>query len=103
MRVLVLGGTHHVGRAVVEAALARGDEVTTLNRGVSGPPAAGPGPGTLTGPAGMTSPPLSATPPGTRSSTPGVARRAWSGTPPSCSPAGPVTTAMYPASRSVYR
>jgi uncharacterized protein YbjT (DUF2867 family) len=41
MRLLVLGGTHHVGRAVVEAALARGDEVTTLTRGVSGPPAAG--------------------------------------------------------------
>jgi 2'-hydroxyisoflavone reductase len=41
MRVLVLGGTHHVGRAVVEAALTRGDEVTTLTRGVSGPPAAG--------------------------------------------------------------
>lgn len=36
MRVLVLGGTHHVGRAIVEAALARGDEVTTLTRGVSG-------------------------------------------------------------------
>ncbi len=36
MRLLVLGGTHHVGRAVVETALARGDEVTTLNRGVSG-------------------------------------------------------------------
>ena len=36
MRLLVLGGTHHVGRAVVEEALARGDEVTTLNRGVSG-------------------------------------------------------------------
>jgi 2'-hydroxyisoflavone reductase len=36
MRLLVLGGTHHVGRAVVEAALARGDEVTTLTRGVSG-------------------------------------------------------------------
>jgi uncharacterized protein YbjT (DUF2867 family) len=33
MRLLVLGGTHHVGRAVVEAALARGDEVTTLTRG----------------------------------------------------------------------
>jgi nucleoside-diphosphate-sugar epimerase len=36
MRLLVLGGTHHVGRAVVEAALERGDEVTTLTRGMSG-------------------------------------------------------------------
>jgi len=36
MRLLVLGGTHHVGRAVVETALARGDEVTAINRGVSG-------------------------------------------------------------------
>jgi 2'-hydroxyisoflavone reductase len=41
MRLLVLGGTHHVGRAVVEIARARGDEVTTLTRGVSGPSAAG--------------------------------------------------------------
>jgi 2'-hydroxyisoflavone reductase len=41
MRLLVLGGTHHVGRAVVEEALARGLEVTTLTRGQSGPPAAG--------------------------------------------------------------
>jgi 2'-hydroxyisoflavone reductase len=41
MRLLVLGGTHHVGRAVVESALARGDEVTTLTRGVSGAPAPG--------------------------------------------------------------
>jgi 2'-hydroxyisoflavone reductase len=41
MRLLVLGGTHHVGRAVVEEALARGDEVTTVTRGVSGPPADG--------------------------------------------------------------
>jgi 2'-hydroxyisoflavone reductase len=41
MRLLVLGGTHHVGRAVVEEALARGDEVTTLTRGISGPSAAG--------------------------------------------------------------
>ena len=41
MRLLVLGGTHHVGRAVVETALARGDDVTTLTRGVSGPSAAG--------------------------------------------------------------
>jgi 2'-hydroxyisoflavone reductase len=36
MKTLVLGGTHHVGRAIVEAALARGDEVTTLTRGMSG-------------------------------------------------------------------
>ncbi len=36
MKLLVLGGTHHVGRAVVETALARGDEVITLNRGQSG-------------------------------------------------------------------
>jgi 2'-hydroxyisoflavone reductase len=36
MKLLVLGGTHHVGRAVVEAALVRGDEVTTLNRGATG-------------------------------------------------------------------
>lgn len=42
MRLLVLGGTHHVGRAVVETALARGDDVTTVNRGISGhqPPGA---------------------------------------------------------------
>ena len=42
MRLLVLGGTHHVGRAVVETAVARGDDVTTLNRGLTGrqPPGA---------------------------------------------------------------
>jgi 2'-hydroxyisoflavone reductase len=42
MKLLVLGGTHHVGRAVVETALARGDTVTTLNRGLTGhqPPGA---------------------------------------------------------------
>ncbi|TMR92310.1 NAD-dependent epimerase/dehydratase family protein [Nonomuraea basaltis] len=41
MKLLVLGGTHHVGRAIVETALERGDEVTTLNRGLSRPPAPG--------------------------------------------------------------
>jgi len=36
MKLLVLGGTHHVGRAIVETGLARGDKVTMLNRGVTG-------------------------------------------------------------------
>lgn len=39
-RLLVLGGTRFVGRAVVEQALCRGWKVTTLNRGTA-PPAAG--------------------------------------------------------------
>lgn len=34
MKLLVLGGTKFVGRHVVEAALARGDEVTIFNRGL---------------------------------------------------------------------
>lgn len=37
MRVLILGGTRFVGRALVEAALERGDEVTLFNRGQSHP------------------------------------------------------------------
>ncbi len=41
MRILVLGGTHHVGRAVSEEALARGHDVTILNRGRSGRAALG--------------------------------------------------------------
>lgn len=41
MRLLVLGGTHFVGRAVVAEALRRGDQVTAVTRGVSGAPAAG--------------------------------------------------------------
>lgn len=41
LKVLVLGGTRHVGRCVVETALARGDFVTTLNRGKSRSPAPG--------------------------------------------------------------
>ncbi|MDF3297215.1 NAD-dependent epimerase/dehydratase family protein [Streptomyces tropicalis] len=39
MRLLVLGGTEFVGRAVVEAALGNGWEVTVLNRGRHEPPA----------------------------------------------------------------
>ncbi|MEU8348731.1 NAD-dependent epimerase/dehydratase family protein [Streptomyces sp. NPDC048845] len=36
MRILVMGGTWFLGRAVVEAALARGWDVTVFNRGRSG-------------------------------------------------------------------
>ncbi|MGA5817884.1 NAD-dependent epimerase/dehydratase family protein [Kitasatospora sp. NPDC094028] len=38
MRLLLLGGTRFVGRAVAEAALARGWEVTALNRGTQPAP-----------------------------------------------------------------
>jgi nucleoside-diphosphate-sugar epimerase len=41
MRLLVLGGTQFVGRAVVAAALDRGAKVTTVNRGARGAPAEG--------------------------------------------------------------
>src|SRR5262245_47706615 len=37
MRLLVLGGTLFLGRAVVDAALARGDEVTIFTRGETNP------------------------------------------------------------------
>lgn len=37
MRLLVIGGTSFLGRATAEEALRRGDEVTTFNRGRSGP------------------------------------------------------------------
>ena len=33
MRLLLLGGPKFVGRALIEAALERGHEVTTFNRG----------------------------------------------------------------------
>ena len=37
MRLLLLGGPKFVGRALIEAALARGHEVTTFNRGQTNP------------------------------------------------------------------
>jgi 2'-hydroxyisoflavone reductase len=37
MRILVLGGTRNLGRAVVDAALGRGDQVTLFNRGTTNP------------------------------------------------------------------
>src|SRR4051812_283169 len=37
MKLLVIGGTRYVGRAIVEAALAAGHEVTVFNRGLSNP------------------------------------------------------------------
>lgn len=41
MKVLVLGGTVFLGRAIVAEALRRGHQVTTFNRGLSGPDAEG--------------------------------------------------------------
>jgi nucleoside-diphosphate-sugar epimerase len=41
MRLLVLGGTRFVGRAVVDEAVRRGYDVTTFTRGVSGEPRPG--------------------------------------------------------------
>src|SRR3954471_20239761 len=41
MRLLVLGGTHFLGRHVATAALARGHDVATFTRGVSGAPPEG--------------------------------------------------------------
>jgi 2'-hydroxyisoflavone reductase len=37
MRLLIIGGSSFLGRATAEAALRRGDAVTTFNRGQSGP------------------------------------------------------------------
>ena len=41
MRLLVIGGTSFVGRALVRDALGRGHEVTTFNRGLTGKDADG--------------------------------------------------------------
>lgn len=41
MRLVVLGGTHFIGRAVCEAAYQRGYDVVVFNRGRSGPPPRG--------------------------------------------------------------
>ncbi len=37
MKILLIGGTVFLGRAIVDAALARGHEVTLFNRGKSNP------------------------------------------------------------------
>ncbi|MGW7362875.1 NAD-dependent epimerase/dehydratase family protein, partial [Streptomyces sp. NPDC054841] len=41
MKILVIGGTVFLGRALVDEALRRGDEVTLFNRGQSGPTPSG--------------------------------------------------------------
>ncbi len=41
MRLVVLGGTHFVGRAICDAAARRGYDVVVFNRGKSGPPPRG--------------------------------------------------------------
>ena len=37
MRILVIGGTRFLGRAIVQSALAFGHELTLFNRGASNP------------------------------------------------------------------
>src|SRR5690349_1356390 len=41
MRLLVLGGTRFLGRAIVDEAISRGYDVTTFSRGLSGEPRPG--------------------------------------------------------------
>ncbi|MER6516313.1 MULTISPECIES: NAD-dependent epimerase/dehydratase family protein [unclassified Streptomyces] len=41
MKLLIIGGTVFLGRALVDEALRRGDEVTLFNRGRSGPAPSG--------------------------------------------------------------
>ena len=92
MRLLVLGGTEFVGRAVVEAAVGRGWEVTVFHRGRhEAPPGCGPVLGDRTADGGR---PRSrrARAGGTSSSTPGRRRPARSGTPPGCWPGGRAAT-----------
>ena len=99
MRLLVLGGTHHVGRAVVEAALLRGDEVTTVTRGVSGPSAVGARRCTSTAPTALLWSRRSATGPGTSCSTPGPTPLASSMTQRSCWSTGSSITSTSRAGR----
>jgi 2'-hydroxyisoflavone reductase len=57
VRILVLGGTRFLGRAITDAALGRGDTVTLFNRGVSNP-GLFPGVETVTGDRGTDLSPL---------------------------------------------
>ena len=92
MRLLVLGGTHHVGRAFVEAALARGDDVTTVTRGLTGTPSPAPSRATPTGSTRPRCARPSATTSGTPWSTPGRRRRSRCRRRPGCSADAPGTT-----------
>ena len=51
MRLLILGGTVFLGRHVVDAALARGDDVTIFTRGVHAVPPTASSTGSATAPA----------------------------------------------------
>ena len=80
MRLLVLGGTAFVGRAITELAVARGHDVTVLNRGHHDTPAGVTArTGDRTEPAAAST--RSATTPSTPSSTPGPANPNPSATP----------------------
>ena len=77
MRLLMLGGTEFVGRAVVEAALARGWDVTVFHRGTARTSRPGCGPCTATAPRPTGSRPWPGPRrSGTSSSTPGPRPRA---------------------------
>ncbi|HEY4602773.1 MAG TPA: NAD-dependent epimerase/dehydratase family protein [Blastococcus sp.] len=102
MRLLVLGGTRFLGRHVAQAALARGHDVATFTRGVSGEPPKAPAPCTAT----ATTPPLSrrrwtagnrnssSTPPGRRVRPPATPPTNWptSGPMPTSAASTPTAT-----------
>ena len=99
MRLLVLGGTRFLGRGVVDAALAAGDEVTTFTRGTSGEPP--PGVEALHGdrnrPDGLD---VAARPAsGTPWSTPPASCPRWSAAAPRCWPTRSATTSSSPRQR----
>ncbi|WP_432512244.1 NAD-dependent epimerase/dehydratase family protein [Kineococcus sp. SYSU DK001] len=106
MRLLVLGGTRFVGRAVIADALARGWDVTALHRGITG----GPPPGVRVLHADRTDTPALAaaltTPPGDQRWDAVV--DTWSGAPRAATVAARLLTGRaeryaYVSSASVYR
>ncbi len=107
MRLLILGGTEFVGRAVTESALARGWEVTVFHRGRHAPP---PGVAELLGDRteeGGLAALAAVAPPGDGTHTWDVVVDTWSGAPSAVRDAarllsGRAARCVYVSSRSVY-